>query len=455
MNPTGDVIIMPIFWLIIIQLSGSIVIITGERVRREIKDWNMSIRVLYVHHAQGLGGAPLSLLYLLQSLDRSRYEPIVACLHDGEAADLFRRSGLEVHIWSKVSDFMHANGGWYPLHDPRGMKAFANRLVRLLPSILRAKKAIMSIKPDLVHLNSSTLVTVAIGARWAGVPCVWHVREVVHNGYLGLRRFLLRRAVNTLPDAVIYVCEASRTALQDQGLGEVIYNFVDFDRFDRNLSGEQMRRELGLTPTDKVVMLLGGLNKVKGARELVLAMDLVRTQMPNARCVIAGYAGVSDNALSSTRRILRLFGLRGYADRVTNLMKDKGLSDYVLLPGWCDNAPELIAAADVVAVPWTTPHFARPVIEAGAMAKPVVGFQVGGVEEVVQHGITGLLVPPGDVDAFADALYTILSDNTLAHRLGEDGYRQALCLFDAETNARRTVAVYERILANHSRLEQQ
>jgi len=415
----------------------------------------MSIRVLYVHHGQGLGGAPLSLLYLLQSLDRSRYEPIVACLHDGEVADLFRRSGLEVHIWSKVSDFMHANGGWYPLHDPRGMKAFANHLVRFLPSALRAKKAIMSINPDLVHLNSSTLVTVAIGARWAGVPCVWHVREVVHNGYLGLRRFLLRRAVNTLPDAVIYVCEASRIALQDQGLGEVIYNFVDFTRFDRNITGKQIRRELGLVPTDKVVLLLGGLNNVKGARELVLAMNRLRIRLPDARCVIAGYAGINENGLSRTRRILRLFGLRGYADRITKLIEDKGLSDCVLLPGWCQNVPELIAAADVVAVPWTTPHFARPVIEAGAMSRPVVGFKIGGVEEVVQHGITGLLVPPGDVEAFADALYTILSDNTLAYRLGEDGYQQALRLFDAETNACHTVAVYERILTNHSRLEQQ
>jgi len=415
----------------------------------------MSTRVLYVHHGQGLGGAPLSLLYLLKSLDCTRYEPVVACLHDGKAADLFRRNGFEVHIWPEVSDFAHANVGWYPLHDPRGIWAFANRLVRLLPSALRAKKAIISLNPDLIHLNASTLVTVALGARWAGVPCVWHVREPVHSGYLGLRRFWLRRAVNTLPNAVIYICEENRMAWRDRGLGEVIYNFVDFNRFDRNVSGERVRQKLGLTPTDKVVLMLGGLSKVKGARELALAMAQVRTRLPIARCVIAGYTGVDENGLSRTRRILRYFGLRGYADSVVKLIKDKGLSDCVLLPGWCQNVPELIVAADVVAVSWTTPHFARPVIEAGAMARPVVGFQVGGVEEVIQHGITGLLVPPGNVEAFANALYTILKDKTLANRLGEGGYQQALRLFDAETNTRRTVAVYERVLANYSKLEKQ
>ena len=406
----------------------------------------MPIRILYVHHGQGLGGAPLSLLYLLQSLDRTRYEPIVAWLHDGEAANLFRRNGIEVQIWSKVSDFAHASGGWYPLYDPRGIWAFVDRSVRLLPSALRAKKAIMSLNPDLVHLNSSTLVTVALGARWARVPCIWHVREIVHSGHLGLRRFFLRHAVNTLPDAVIYICEASRMAWRDQGLGEVIYNFVDFTQFDRNISGEWMRHKLGLVPTDKVVLMLGGLSKVKGARELVLAMARVHRRLSNVHCVIAGYAVPDINGLSRTKRV------HGYADSVANLIKDKGLSDYVLLPGWCQNVPELIAAADVVAVPWTTPHFARPVIEAGAMARPVVGFQVDGVEEVVQHGITGLLVPSGDVEGFANAIYSILSDNVLAHRLGESGYQQALRLFDAKTNTRRTVAVYERILANHPRL---
>ena len=415
----------------------------------------MSTRVLYVHHGRGLGGAPLSLLYLLKSLDRTRYEPVVACLHDGEGADLFRRNGLEVQIWSGVSDFAHATVGWYPLHDPRGMWAFANRLVRLLPSALRAKKAIMSLNPDLVHLNGSTLITVALGAHWAGVPCVWHVREPVHSGYLGLRRFWLRRAVNTLPNAVIYICEANRMAWQDRGLGEVIYNFVDFSRFDRNVSGERMRQKLGLKPTDKVILMLGGLSKVKGARELILAMSQVRARLPTARCVIAGYVGIDDNGVSRTRRFLRCIGLRGYADSVVKLIEDKGLSDCVVLPGWCQNVPELIAVVDVVAVPWTTPHFARPIIEAGAMARPVVGFQVGGVEEVIQHDITGLLVPPGDVEAFADALSTILKNKTLSHRLGEGGYQQALRLFDAETNTHRTVAVYERVLANYSKLEKQ
>lgn len=409
----------------------------------------MPNRVLYVHHAKGLGGAPLSLLYLLQSLDRTRYEPVVACLHDGEAANLFRRNGLEVQIWPDVSDFAHASVAWYPLHDPRRIWAFINHLFRLLPSALRAKKAIVSLNPNLVHLNSSTLVTVALGAYWARTPCIWHVREPVHSGYLGLRRFLLRRAVNTLPNTVIYICEADRLAWQNRGLGEVVYNFVDFAKFDRNILGEQMRHELGLVSTEKVVLMLGGLSKIKGARELVLSMARVRNRLFTARCVIAGHAMPDANRLSSIRRILRRFGLRGYADGVAKLIADKGLSDYVLLPGFCQNVPELIAAADVIAVPWTTPHFARPIIEAGAMARPVIAFQVGGIEEVVQHDITGLLVPPGNIEAFADALYTILSDEALAHRLGEGGYQQALRLFDAKTNARRTVTIYNRILANH------
>jgi glycosyltransferase involved in cell wall biosynthesis len=415
----------------------------------------MLIKVLYVHHGVGMGGAPLSLLYLLQSLDRTRYEPVVACLHDGEGADLFRRNGFKVFIWSEISDFAHSPLWWYPLHDPRGIWAFINRLICLVPSALRAKKAIISINPNLIHLNASTLITVALGARWAGVPCIWHVREPVHNGYLGLRRFWLRRAVNTLPDAVIYICKANRINWQDRGSGEVIYNFVDFTQFNRNLSGKAVRNKLKLASTDKVILLLGGLNKAKGARKLVMALDQLRKRLPAARCVIAGYTGINDNKKNRIRKILQQFGLCGYAENVIKLIKNKDLSKNILLLGWCQNVPELISAVDIVAVPWVIPHFARPIIEAGAMARPVVAFQVDGVEEVVQHGITGLLVPPGNVEAFTDALFTILSDTALARRLGEGGYQQAIRLFDAKNNACRTAAVYDRILANHSKLEQQ
>ena len=118
--------------------------------------------------------------------------------------------------------------------------------------------------------------------------------------------------------------------------------------------------------------------------------------------------------------------------------------------GFRSDVERLVAASDLVVFPSVVPHFARPAIEAGAMAKPVVASRLGGVEEVVQHGRTGLLVPPNDPAALADGIVSVLTDEDLAGRLGEQGYRQALRLFDARRNVPRTVAIYERLLREAS-----
>lgn len=80
------------------------------------------------------------------------------------------------------------------------------------------------------------------------------------------------------------------------------------------------------------------------------------------------------------------------------------------------------------------------------MAKPVVASRLGGPLELVQEGVTGLLVPPADPAALADAIITVLKDPARAKSMGEAGYAQAREKFDAATNARRTFAVYDELL---------
>jgi glycosyltransferase involved in cell wall biosynthesis len=105
----------------------------------------------------------------------------------------------------------------------------------------------------------------------------------------------------------------------------------------------------------------------------------------------------------------------------------------------------LIAAADVVVFPSTVPHFARPVIEAGAMAKPVVASNMDGVKELVQNNLTGILVEPNDPRALADALMKVLSDKHLAETMGEAGYLQAKEKFSAEKNCKQIMDIYDKI----------
>ncbi len=405
------------------------------------------VTILYVYHGQGLGGAPLSMLYLIQHLDRTRYYPAVVCLHNSDVVPYFRQQGIETHVCPGLSDFQHSTAGWYPLYSPLGWRGLGQALVRFLPSVWRTKALLHKHNADLVHLNSLTLSPVALGAWLAGVPVVWHVREAAVDGHLGLRRWLLRWLVGRLADETIFICEDNRRRLGIQGKGVIIYNFVDFERFDRSLSGLPVRSELGIPAGAKVILLLGGVSRIKGTLELIEAMVEVRRRIPQAVAVVAGSGAPGSGPAPRLARLASLFGYVRYSERVQRAVERNGLDNVVRFLPFRKDVERLIAAADVIAFPSTAPHFARPVIEAGAMAKPVVASRIGGVEEVVQHGETGLLVPPRNVNALARTLVQVLTNPVLAACLSEGGYQQARRLFDAETNVRQTAEIYERVLA--------
>jgi glycosyltransferase involved in cell wall biosynthesis len=182
---------------------------------------------------------------------------------------------------------------------------------------------------------------------------------------------------------------------------------------------------------------------VKGVIPLLQAIAKVRAALPDALCVMPGSVGRDAQNRSWWKGLL---SGAGPERRASELIAEFSLEKNVLRLPFTFRMEYLLAAADVVVVPFVVPHFARPVIEAGAMAKPVVASRIGGVAEVVQDGVTGLLVEPNNPGQLADALVRVLQDRELASRLGEGGYAQAREKFDAKRNAAATVAVYDALL---------
>ena len=108
--------------------------------------------------------------------------------------------------------------------------------------------------------------------------------------------------------------------------------------------------------------------------------------------------------------------------------------------------PQLIAATDIIVFPSTVPHFARPVIEASAMAKPVIASDIGGPRELVVPDETGLLIPPDNPEQLATAIVSLLDDSEMMTQMGEKGYQRATNKFDSKVNSERTYAVYDELL---------
>lgn len=411
----------------------------------------MPRRVLYVAHSLWPGGAMLSLRYLVEALDRTRWEPVVACIHPVPAVmDAFRAAGAETLHAPGISVLPHTTGGWHPLTNPLGVMRAARTLRSFGPSARATAELVRRVRPDLVHLNSLTLAPSAAGARAAGAPVVWHVRESVHPGHLGVRRRWLRRAVRRWAHAAVFISEDDRRRLlgEDDPLGVVVPNWVDPGRFHRGLDGTPVRAELGIPPDAPVVLYFGGVGRLKGGHVLLPALRRARRAVPGLHAVIAGAVTPWDTRLPArvARAVLPLLGTGTERQRFLRDHRDGGMEGWAHLLPFRPDPERLLATADLVVFPSTGPHFARPVIEAGAMGRPVVASRLGGVEEAVEDGVTGFLVPPGDPEALGDAIARVLGDPAGARRMGEGGYAASREKHAPGPALERLMAVYEAVL---------
>jgi len=411
------------------------------------------MKILFIHHGNVKGGAFLSLLYLLRALDQSLYEPIVC--NGGDEQDpqveaIFFEEGFST-CSCRLPRFAHTTGGSYSLYTRRGWNSMLSWFQGYRKSCRSFAELINNMKPDMVHFNSLTLAPYARVSSEMGIPTIVHVREVVLDGVFGIRKNFLRRHLIKDASKVIAICQDNFDRLSlPVGKGVVIYNPVDLHKFDYVIDGNESRKKLDIPDSTPVILFAGGsVWDVKGLFEFLQAMQQVKKKLPTLICLMPGFPMPYDPAQREwtfRRRIAHILGMFRKSDQLFRLFKSNGLDAQIVRSDFVYDIENWLAACDVVCVPHMQPHFSRTVMEAGAMKKPVVGFAIGGVSEVVQEGVTGLLVQRANVSALADVATKLLEDAGLASKLGQGGYQQAIGKFSAEHSASQVETIYKELI---------
>jgi glycosyltransferase involved in cell wall biosynthesis len=291
-----------------------------------------------------------------------------------------------------------------------------------LAAVPRLARCLRRQAPDIVHIHdSASHAPAALAARLADVPRVIVTRRThfpLRPGPLGRAKFHL------WCDRVICVSEAVRRRCLDAGLPPgklaVLPDFVDCRRFDPDAVPA---RDTGPGQT---ILTLGRLAPEKGHRVLLRAIPEVRKRAPHARLTICG-EGEERRPLEAQAAAL-------------------GLGGAVEFLGFVRDVRPVLAAAAVVAMPSLSEGLGVAALEAMAMAKPVVASDTGGLPESIVHGETGLLVPPGDPAALAQALAQLLADPGRAEAMGRAGRSRALEHFDRARIVDRLLALYDEAL---------
>ena len=239
---------------------------------------------------------------------------------------------------------------------------------------------------------------------------------------------------NALSDRIIASGEAVRCVLIEGGVQPdkimAIPAGVDLRRFHAGVSGEAVRREWGLQgPVIGTVAMFRG---SKGHQLLLSAAPVVLTSEPEAVFLWVG-DGVGRDSLQ--HEIARA-----------------GLTSKVRITGFREDVPALLAAMDVFVLPSIKSDGVPQVIfQALAMRKPVVATAVGGIPELIQQQRTGLLVPPNDPRALAEAVLHVLQHPVEAAEWAQAGGRLVDTQYTLEHTIDRTAAVYTAVLAEKGR----
>lgn len=361
---------------------------------------------MQVTHDLGVGGLPRVVETLCRSIDPAQFEVSVLCLNaGGPLADRLRSQGFTVHL---------------PPADRPHPDYFAFRRVA---EVMRAAQV------DVVHThNTQPFVDGGLASILAGVPLLLHTdhaRDFPDKlRYMVAEHLLAWRAWRVVGVSAHTTENLHRYEWIPRRKLVTIPNGIEAAPFDTEIDPAEVRRRVGLRPTDRMLLLGARLDEQKGMPYLIDAVAMLHAQVADLHLVIAGEGPLHDALLAQA-------AARGIADRVH-------------LPGVRLDMPDLLRAADLFVMSSVWEGLPMVILEALAAGCPIVSTAVGGVPTAVLDDRTGVLVPPRDPAALASAIGALLADAPRRARYADAGRRLFRERFSADAMARQYEALYRR-----------
>lgn len=358
------------------------------------------IRVARVIARLNIGGPAQHVIHLTARLPRERFQSVLLAGREGPSE-------------GKMDD-LAARCAVRPIAVP----GLGRRLSPLddLRSLVFLVRFFRRFRPHIVHTHTAKAGAVGrLAARLTGVPLVVHTYHGhVFHGYFSrpmTSLFLaIERGLARSTSRLLTVSDSVKRELEHYGIGRpdqvtVLPLGLDLDPF---LAGEartgHFRQELGVDDACPLVGIVARLVPIKRHEDFIAASARVIARIPETRFVVVG---------DGERRA-----------ELEALAARHGLAERMRFLGWRGDLVGIYAGLDVVVL--TSANEGSPVslIEAMAAARPVVATGVGGVPDLVEHGVNGLLVPPGDPSATAEAIAALLADGERRRAMGEAGRKR-------------------------------
>lgn len=378
------------------------------------------VKVLHLHTLPVVSGSGINTYLTMKGTPGDRFDVALAGAPGGRLNEIIREAGMTVHeIPSLVQ----------PLHPLKDVSALL--------------KMIQIIRKEKVHIlhthNSKTGFLGRLAGRITRTPVVIHTVHgfAFHDAESRWRRNLYRileRTATPWADHTIFISQpmidwAHREGMLKQGRYSKIFSGIDLKVFVPcwNEEKEDLREQFGLHKGDRAIGFVSKLWEGKGHEVAIQAMASVVERVPRAKLVLVGEGLLEQRLRDMSRRL--------------------GIQDAIIFGGFHTRIADITSLFDLCILPSFFEGMGRVLLEAGACGKPVVASNVGGIPDVVDDGVTGFLVPPGDSLSLSRKILRLLEEPHLAHRMGLAARERINEKFDVRTMVREIVDLYETCLS--------
>jgi len=392
-------------------------------------------RILFIESNRDgtVGGSYYSLLYLMQGLNKSKYELHIMFCQDHMLIPEFKK--VTPHVY--VNNFGPSQS--IPLETAADIVKWPYRVLdKLLLKQFKLNRIIKEIKPDLVHLNNGY----ASMHEWMLAGYLHGIKVLAHDRGTEYPCNRQTKYVVRLIDTIMCVSDSFRDRAVHQNLKPKrirrVYDGIRVDTFENiDPSGSaRVKKEFAITNGRPVVGIVGNIIRWKGQLVVLQAIKEVRKTIPDIKCLIIGKVAQRSE---------------DYKEEMDAYVRNNDLGGNIIFTGFRTDVPLLLNVLDILIHASTDPEpFGLVVLEGMAMSKPVIATNLGGPAEIVVQNETGMLVPANDPKAMADAVVFCLSSKERAREMGERGRKRFLEMFTSTRMVAETEKVYDEIFEEAS-----
>ena len=387
------------------------------------------INILFIHHAVGWGGAPNSMIKLINAIDKNQFNCHVLLIKDSIISNKLKEHNIEYTI---ARSFFYRKIYKYFSHTENKnskkitiLKWIELSILWLLSREYFAIKEIEKFECDIIHLNSSVLTD------WLK-PCskkakvIMHVRESVSKGNFGIRYSLFRQQMDLYADHIIAISKDTADRLGLIKHTTVIYNYTE--PTNRTIDSRSYY--------SKKVLYVGGQTEIKGFYTLVDSLSFIDEDIE------VYFAGTYQSKILTTRKkIKKMLNINGGGEKKLKVMRSNKQAIEI---GMIKEIFPVLNQVCCMVSPFSCPHFSRPIIEAFSMKKAVIGTNMHATTEIVSNGVNGIIVEIDNPRELAKAINYLCTNPEISKEMGRYGFLEYKKRF-TDKNANNVEKVYQKL----------